>query len=90
MRLADRGRFVHRAGKFAVGHPDAGGREHFLAEPFGLRALAELGQALDRLGRGARARTGEQAAVARIERDGAHHAVRRAREHRRALAAPPP
>ena len=47
MRLADRDRFVGRAGKLAVGHADAGGGEHLLAQPFRLRALAELGQALE-------------------------------------------
>ena len=83
--LGDRGRVVRGAGKIAVGHADAGGGQHLLAEPFGLRALAELGQPLDRLGRRCGARAGQQPAVARIERDGAHHAVRRAAEHRRAL-----
>ena len=52
MRLATVGRFVRGAGEFAAGHANAGGGEHLLAEPFGLRALAELGQALDRLRRG--------------------------------------
>ena len=53
-RIADAlghcGGFVRGAGELAVGHPDAGGGEHLLAQPFGLRALAELGQPLDRLG----------------------------------------
>jgi hypothetical protein len=38
-------RFVGRADEVAVGHPNAGGCEHFLAQPLGLGALAERGQA---------------------------------------------
>ncbi len=58
--FGDRGRLVGRAGEIAVGHADAGGGEHLLAEPFRLRALAELGQALDRLGLSPVARARQQ------------------------------
>jgi hypothetical protein len=36
-------RFVDGAGEIAVGHPNAGGCEHFLGQPLRLGALAELG-----------------------------------------------
>ena len=84
--LCHRSRLVRGARKLSLGHAHASGLEHLLAEPFGLRALAALRQALERLCRRTRAAAREQAAVAGVERDRPQHAIRRARKHRRAFA----